>query len=210
MDGLDFKDGGTTTDTPLLIAQLSDENGINTITNAIGHDIVATLDGDKSSAMVLNSFYSADLDSYRSGVVMYKYAQLAEGIHTLTLKAWDVFNNSSESTITFKVSKSIQVSITNLNVHPNPFRDEVKVEFDVNLFDTPIHAYLEVFDVNGSLVCSTASQVLMSQGYTCGVLTWDGRDASGNAVPPGIYMICVRAGYNNSKAVKASRIIKVR
>jgi len=210
MDDQNFTDGGITGDTPWLFAKLSDESGINTISNAIGHDIVATIDGDNSSSIVLNSFYNADLDSYRSGIVNYKFSQLSDGLHTLTLKAWDVFNNSSEETITFEVTKNLQITITSMSVYPNPFRDEVKVEFETNLFDSPVDAYLEVFNINGSLVSSTSTRKLLSQGYKIGMLTWDGRTTMGTTVPPGVYLISVRAGNGGSETVKASRLVKVR
>jgi hypothetical protein len=208
MDNLNFKDGGITGDSPMLIAQLNDESGINTISNAIGHDIVATIDGDNSSSLVLNSFYSADLDSYRSGEVRYKFSQLAEGNHTLTLKAWDVFNNSSEATISFSVTKNMQITITDINAFPNPFSEEIAVDFDVNLFDATVDAYLEVFNINGSLVSVTESKKMLSQGYKAGTLTWDGRNASGNQVPPGVYLISIRASNGNSDTVKATRVIR--
>lgn len=210
MDSPDFVDGGITGDSPLLIAHLSDQSGINTISNGIGHDIVATVDGDNSNSVVLNSFYSADLDSYISGQVAYKFSPLTQGPHTLTLKAWDVFNNSSESTIHFTVDKNMQISITNLNVYPNPFRDGVKVDFETNLFDTQIEAYLEIFNINGSLVYKTESKVFLSQGNTPSELTWDGHTASGSTVTPGVYLISVRAGNGKSETVKASRLIKVK
>ncbi len=209
MDNLNFKSGGITGDTPTLIAQLSDESGINTISNAIGHDIVATVDGDNASSIVLNSFYSADLDSYRSGLVQYKFAQLAEGPHMLTLKAWDVFNNSSEATISFVVTKNMQITITNMNAYPNPFRDEINVGFEINLFDAAIDAYLEVFNINGSLVSSTETKTLLTQGYNAGVLTWDGLSNTGEKVKPGVYLLSIRASNGTSKTVKATRIIKV-
>ncbi len=208
IDDLSFTDGGIAGETPLLIAQLSDESGINTISNAIGHDIVATLDGDNSSSVVLNSYYSSDLDSYRTGEVRYKFAQLTEGMHTLTLKAWDVFNNSSEATITFKVSGNMQITITNITSFPNPFREELQVEFDVNLFDSPVEAHLEIFNINGSLVSITDTEILLSQGYKAGVLKWDGRNAAGNDVPPGVYLVSIRATNGKSDTVKAARVIK--
>jgi hypothetical protein len=211
MDSPDFVDGGITGENPLLLAHLSDESGINTISNAIGHDIVATIDGDNSSSIVLNSFYSADLDSYTSGQVAYKFSQLAEGSHTLTLKAWDVFNNSSESTISFTVNRNMQIAITNMNVFPNPFRDEeVQVDFETNLFDSQVEAYLEIFNINGSLVCKTESKIFITLGDKANRLTWDGRTASGTAVPPGVYLISVRAGNGNSETVKASSLVKVK
>jgi len=210
MESKDFVDGGITGDTPLLLAKLSDESGINTISNAIGHDIVATIDGDNSSSVVLNNFYRADLDSYSSGQVAYKFSQLSEGSHTLTLKAWDVFNNSSESTISFTVNKNLQIAITSMNVYPNPFRNEVKVDFETNLFDSKVEAYLEIFNINGSLVSKTENKTFLSQGNTENQLTWDGHTASGATVPPGIYLISVRAGNGTSETVKASRLIKVK
>ena len=210
MDSQNFVDGGITGETPLLLAHLSDQSGINTIGNGIGHDIVATIDGDNSTSIVLNGYYSSDLDSYISGQVAYKFSQLTQGPHTLTLKAWDIFNNSSESTISFTVDKNLPIAITSLNVYPNPFRDEVKVDFETNLFDTQIEAYLEIFNINGSLVSKTESKVLLSKGNKASQLTWDGHTDSGSTVLPGIYLISVRAGNGKTETVKASRLVKVR
>ena len=210
LDSPDFKDGGVTGSTPLLIAKLSDESGINTLSNGIGHDIVATLDGNNSTSVVLNSFYNADLNSYTSGVVLYKLAELTEGEHTLSLKAWDVFNNSSMATINFKVSKNMQISITKVSVSPNPFNESIKIGFEINLADLPIEAHLEVFDINGSLVNTTKIESLLGQGYNAGELKWDGRKNSGSIVPPGVYIVAVRASSGNSKTVKAVKVVKTK
>lgn len=208
IDNLSFKDGGPTGENPFLIAKLSDENGINAISNAIGHDIVATIDGDNSTSVVMNSFYRSELDSYKSGVVNYNFSSLPEGPHTLTLKAWDVFNNSSEATIKFEVIKNMQLAITGLNAFPNPFNNDIKVEFQINLLDADVSAHLEVFNSNGSLVCATGNELLLSQGYKSDVFTWNGRTSSGALLPPGVYLMVVKAGNKNSSTVKAIRVIK--
>jgi len=208
IDNLNFKNGGITSETPFLIAKLSDESGISSLSNSIGHDIVATIDNDNTTSVVLNNSYQADLDSYRSGIVKYKFADLTEGMHTLTLKAWDVFNNSSEATIRFEVLKNMQITIISMNAFPNPFRTEVNVEFQINLLDAAVSAYLEVFNSNGSLVSSTDARLLLSQGYKTDVLTWNGRTSSGATLPPGVYLVVVKAGNGNSKTVKATRVIK--
>ena len=205
-----FVNGATVGDMPLLVAHLSDASGINTIGNSIGHDIVATLDGDNTTSVVLNSYYSADLDSYQSGVVNFKMPQLAEGMHTLTLKAWDVFNNSSETTISFNVNKNIPLTITSMNSMPNPFREGLDIEFETNLFDTPLEAYLEIFNINGSLVNSTVPQTIHPQGYYVGKLHWNGRAASGSQLQPGVYLVAVRVSGGGSATVKATRVIKVK
>lgn len=210
INDLNFIDGGITGDTPLLIAKLNDESGINTISNAIGHEIVAMIDGDYSSAVSLNSYYSADIDSYQAGIVRYKFPQLTEGKHTLTLKAWDVFNNSSEATITFEVVKGIELDITKMNVYPNPFWDEVKVYFEINLFDAAVTAHLDIYSMNGALVASTSPELLVANGYNAGILRWNGCDASGSPVTPGVYLVSVRAKSGTSETVKASRLLRLR
>ena len=210
LDDLNFKDGDITGDSPLLIAQLSDESGINTISNGIGHDIVATLDDNNSSSVVLNSFYNAELDSYSTGVVLYNLAQITEGEHSLTLKAWDVFNNSSTATINFKVSRNMQITITSMTATPNPFNESVKIAFEVNLSNSPIEAHLEIFNINGSLVSTTETELLLAQGYKAGELTWDGRGNSGATIQPGIYIVSVRASNGNSETVKAVKVIKTK
>jgi hypothetical protein len=210
MDGENFTDGGVTGPTPTLIANLSDISGINTISNAIGHDIVATIDGDNSSSVVLNSFYTADLDSYQSGTVQYKFPTLSEGSHTLSLKAWDVFNNSSVAQISFVVSGNMQITITDVNITPNPFTDQIRVGFSVNLFNSPVEAWLEVFNMNGSLISSTSAKNQLVQGYDAGYLTWDGTMAAGGEAPAGAYLVCVRASNGKSETVKAVRVVKFR
>ena len=108
-------------------AKLFDENGINTVGSSIGHDLLAVLDENTEQAMVLNDLYEADLDTYKSGEVRYRFSDLAEGSHTLRLKAWDVFNNSSESTTDFVVSSSAELALDHVLNYPNPFTTSYRV-----------------------------------------------------------------------------------
>ncbi|TMP34439.1 hypothetical protein CWB97_23060, partial [Pseudoalteromonas citrea] len=79
-------------------------SGINATGNSIGHDIVLTIDGDTRNSIVLNSFYTADIDSYQKGSISFQLPSLTTGWHTLKLKAWDILDNSNESTLSFLVS----------------------------------------------------------------------------------------------------------
>jgi hypothetical protein len=74
-----FRNGGITGPNPMLLAYLSDESGLNTVGNGIGHDLVATLDGNSAGSIVLNEFYQADLDSYKSGKLLYNFSGLQRG-----------------------------------------------------------------------------------------------------------------------------------
>ncbi len=204
-----FKDGGITSENPMLLAYIIDESGINTVGNGIGHDIVATLDGSAVNSVVLNEFYQPDLDSYRSGKVTYNYANLAEGPHTLKFKAWDVFNNSSEASINFTVKKNLALAITSVKGYPNPFNQEIRVEFEHNVFNSTVDATLDIFKLDGTWIRSIGPQSFYSQGYLGGAFTWDGRNSSGSPASKGIYLLRIHAGTGNNTSDKTIRVVKI-
>ncbi len=209
MNSMEFADGVVVGENPKLIAMLSDESGINTVGNGIGHDIVAVMDENADESTVLNEYYQSDIDSYQSGKVVYQYFKLDEGLHTLKLKAWDVFNNSSEATITFTVKKDMAVSISDIKAYPNPFTDEVNVEFEHNHFDSSLDVILDVISVDGHLVRSLPAVTLVSSGNKAGPVKWNGCNESGRKVNGGMYLLRVRAtDQNGSTGVETVKVIK--
>ena len=98
-----FRNGGITDNNPRLLAIIKDKDGINTTGSGIGHDLTGYLDNDPNSSFVLNNYFENDFDNYMKGRINYDLSGLTEGIHYLTVKAWDNFNNSSEKTISFEV-----------------------------------------------------------------------------------------------------------
>jgi hypothetical protein len=209
MDDINFENGSITGENPLFIAKLTDESGINTLGNGIGHDIVATLDSNASSAIVLNNSYESDIDSYRSGTINYRYTGLSEGRHSIHLKAWDVFNNSSEATIEFEVV-DMKLSIKKITTYPNPFTSEVYAQVETNAYNTSLLLTMEVFDLNGALVRRDDSQLIVTDVFNAGTYTWDGKNNSGATVKPGIYLLSFRLSDGNTETAKASRLVKVR
>ena len=96
MNDESFISGGITNESPNLIVKLFDENGINT-SSGVGHDIVAIIDSDQLNSYILNDYYQANIDDYQNGTINFPLNNIPPGNHTLSLKAWDVYNNSSES-----------------------------------------------------------------------------------------------------------------
>src|SRR5690606_15038619 len=103
MNDENFVYGGITDKNPVLLVKLSDDNGINVIGNSIGHDLTAVLNQNLQGTIILNDFYESAQDDYTRGMVNYPLTNLEPGLHTLTVKAWDIANNSSESIIEFVV-----------------------------------------------------------------------------------------------------------
>ena len=94
-----FRNGGITDKDPKILAIIEDKGGINTTGTGIGHDLVAYLDNDNNNSFVLNNYFENDIDNYMKGKVVYGLSDLTGGQHSVTLKAWDNFNNSSVETI---------------------------------------------------------------------------------------------------------------
>ncbi len=182
-----FVSGGITDETPILIADLFDENGINTVGNGIGHDIVAVIDDESSNPLVLNEFYTANLDTYQSGSVRYTLPTLEKGKHTLTLKAWDVANNSSEARIDFVVQEKKQLTLDHVLNYPNPFTTSTQFFFEHNQVCSQLEVMLEIFTVSGKLVRTIDRSVAM-EGFRSAGIAWDGRDDFGDQLAKGVYV----------------------
>ncbi len=182
-----FKSGDITDERPIMLAFVSDESGINTTGAGIGHDIVATISGETNLSAIVNDFYRADLDKSTSGTITYPFAGLNDGEHTLSLKVWDVFNNSSEASIAFVVASSGQMAIDNVMNYPNPFRDHTHFVFDHNQAGRDMEVEIQIFDINGTHV-HTIRETITSDGYRSRPIQWNGVSDSGYAISNGLYV----------------------
>ncbi len=201
-----FVFGGITDENPDLYAKIKDENGINTVGNGIGHDITATLDVNTANAVVLNDYYQADLNSYKSGTIRYPYSNLTEGKHTLTLKVWDVHNNSSKSYTEFIVAKSADMALSHVLNYPNPFTTKTQFYFEHNQCCQTLEVQLQIFTVSGKLV-KTITQFVAAEGNRSDPISWDGRDDYGDKIGRGVYLYKLKV--KTSEGATAEKIEKL-
>lgn len=187
MNDTNFVTGGITDHNPVLLALLSDDNGINTTGNGIGHDITCVLDENTNHVIVLNDYYEADLDSYKQGRVVYPFYNLDLGIHTLTLKVWDVHNNSSEAYLEFFVTDAEELAIKHLINYPNPFTDLTNFVFEHNQTCESLTVEISIYNVTGDLV-KVISRDIISSGFKTEPVTWNGTGEGGQRLAPGIYI----------------------
>lgn len=190
MNDYAFIDGGITDNSPLFIAKLNDFSGINTVGNGIGHDLVAYLDGNRNTPYYLNGYYRSDLDSYQGGEVRYPFSNLELGWHVLVMKAWDVFNNSAEDSLRFFVTDEMELIVDELRAYPNPFTTSTRITFQHNRPNTALRAELRIINSAGAVMYSE-DQAISDEGYVFDEWEWDGRDARGNELQSGTYIIYV-------------------
>lgn len=182
-----FVNGGLTDESPILIVKLNDENGINAVGNGVGHDLTAVLDGETGNPIVLNDYYTSDLDSYQSGEIRYNFADLEPGEHNLVVKVWDVNNNSSESRIDFVVKAQEDLSLEHVLNYPNPFTTRTEFYFEHNQACDALQAQIQVFTVSGRLV-KTINETVHTEGFRSEAIVWDGRDDFGDQLAKGVYV----------------------
>ncbi|NVN94250.1 MAG: type IX secretion system sortase PorU [Bacteroidetes bacterium] len=206
MNDTTFVFGGLTDENPMLLALISDPNGINTVGNGIGHDIVAYFDGNMINPIILNDYYISDLNRYDKGRVYYPFSNLADGIHTVKVKGWDVFNNSAEGYTEFMVAQSAQIALTNVLSYPNPFYDNTHFIFEHNQPNTNLDVQIQIFDIKGKLV-KTIKNIINTDGYKIDPIEWDGNSDSGAKIGKGLYIY--RITVINSNGVQSSKTDKL-
>jgi len=187
MNDSSFRNGGITDESPVLLAYIHDQLGVNTVGNGIGHDITAYIDNDQSILMILNDYYEADMDSYMNGVVQYPFYDLEKGDHTLTLKVWDISNNSSEKSILFRVLDEEKLLFGQVRNYPNPFSDHTTFSFEHNKTGVNMEFRLQIFALSGHLVRSFVRQITPG-GYRTEPIVWDGKNENGKKLSAGIYI----------------------
>ena len=187
MNDESFLDGGNTNASPNLIAKLFDLSGINTSITAVDHDIVGILDGDESNPIIMNDFYQTELDDFTRGKVVYRLRDLAVGPHTLKLKAWDTYNNSSEAMLNFVVVSDNSITLDNVLNYPNPFVNYTEFWFNHNKPNEPLEVQVQIFTVSGKLV-KTINQLVQTTGNLSRNISWNGLDDFGNKIGKGVYI----------------------
>ncbi|MGA7159637.1 MAG: type IX secretion system sortase PorU [Bacteroidota bacterium] len=187
-DTRSFHSGDLVTENPTLIVDLTDSSGINDAGSGVGHGLNAWLDGDPKG-IDLTDFYTGAKNNYQAGTIQYQFTGLAAGQHTLTVRAWDVYNNSSTSQVAFSVASATSLALENVFNIPDPVRSTTTFTFQHNQL-SPINVEIKIYTVAGRLI-----QVLSTNGYPDKFvqIPWDCRDRDGSKVANGTYFYKVVA-----------------
>jgi hypothetical protein len=182
-----FVSGGITDPDPVLLVYVKDNFGINTTGNGIGHDLTATMDDDRINAIILNEFYQANTNSYNSGIIQYPYSNLEPGRHEVTVKIWDIHNNSATSTLDFVVLDADELVLENLFNYPNPFMGETRFNIETNRADQPLNMVLTLYNLKGELV-HIIERSFEAPGYRLEPVVWNGTSSGGDKLGGGVYL----------------------
>ena len=187
LNNIQFVNGGMVNETPLLLVHLADPSGINLSGNGIGHEITAVIDGNYRETIVLNDYFKAASAASLNGTIQFRLSPLSEGNHKILLKAWDVFNNSSEYTLLCKVIRQDTIKVVRLFNYPNPVYHSTLFSFSLEGEYAGARAELTILTVEGQAL-RTFSKAINEAGLRSIEIEWNGRDEKGNRLGRGVYI----------------------
>jgi len=208
MNTPDFKNGGQTNISPLFVAEIFDQSGINTIGSGIGHDITMRLSGIykdgkpitkySNEEIVLNNYYEAEFGSYQRGKVEYQLNDLDEGTYTIKFRVWDMYNNSTTSEISFVASTKGKIDVDTIKVYPNPAVAGEMITFYIqhNRPSQLLNINILVADLAGRTVWRSSQSTITSGNKT--EIQWNPA-AEGSVLATGVYIVRLELSTPNEK-----------
>ena len=200
-----FIPGLTVNPNTLLIAKINDDYGINTSNTQVGHSITYILDDNEP--INLNTYYSSKKDDFTEGWIYYNLPELSPGNHVIDFTAWDTSNNTTTTSIVFEVAENGQVVISDLSNYPNPMKESTTFTFAHNLAGDEVEVTLEIINTAGQKIYRQKRNYISAPSVIDNWL-WNGRNANGGKLPPGIYIygIIIRSKNSNLSQKQYSRL----
>lgn len=200
-----FVEGGQVNTTPLFVARLWDQTGVNITGSSVGHDIMLTVDNNPVLSYTLNAYYST-LDDGKEGIVVFSVPPLSPGLHTAEFKVWDILNQSTTRTFTFEVVTGLKPHLAALRAVPGIAREQIQFLLTHNRPESELDVSVFVYDMAGRLKWNHTEHN-SSELFQSYPITWDLCDNSGRRLRPGVY-IC-RAAIRSNASQEATEAIKV-
>lgn len=184
-----FTNGDVVNASPYFMAEIVDESGINATGTGIGHDLQLTIDGDMAKTYTLNDYFSFDFGSYQSGTVGFQIPTLDEGSHTLTFRAWDIYNNSSTSTLNFVVGNSAPKLF---EVEGTTYPASTSTSFRIihDRIGSAMDITIDIYDMAGRKLWGKRQHETPSSNTI--TVDWDLITAGGSRIGTGVYLYRVK------------------
>lgn len=164
-------------------------------TNVSGYRLYRSSDLDLSTAVMLNAFIEATNTSQMQVYVYWDEEVWESGTYYYWLQNLDfdggsAFHDPISITVNLDDGGSPVIPVVQgiSSIYPNPFNPNTAVRFGIT---RPGNVKVAVYNTRGQMVRELYTGFRDQGTHT---LQWDGTDASGNALPSGMYVIRMTAG----------------
>ena len=187
IDSETFQEGDIVSSSPLMIAKLSDDNGLNTLSEP-GHNMIMLLDSVNEPINVTSGFIY-DTNSHTSGLLTWQIEDLEEGEHELTLIVYDNFNSPSIKKVSFITKSDKKIGINDLLTYPSPYKGKGNIDFTFTLTENA-DIVITIYTVAGKKI-RTIKEYNLATGFV--QIPWNARDEDGDKIANGTYFYKVKA-----------------
>lgn len=202
-----FEAGATVHSSPVVIASVSDNVGLNLSNHGVGHQMTLTLDESEVYGDVA-SFFTPGADGSPSGTIRYPLESLADGAHSLRLRVFDTSGNYAQKTVEFYVDGKAEPCIFDVYTDANPARTTANFYVVHDRPEEIMQVSVGVYDLMGRPVWSASAKGLSDMNVSPPV-AWDLRDNGGRRVGRGIYLYRATATTASGTTSTATRRIAV-
>jgi len=220
-EGQNFIDGNLVGTKSILEVEIADSiSGVN-IAGDIGHNITMVVDEQENDEVILTDLFNYFEGNFKAGKVLYDFSTykktsydknnnltqqygLTPGDHTIKIKAWDNFNNSSIVTASFNIVSEDELKVSQVFNFPNPFGSSTTFTYVVS---QDCQVKIKVYTIAGRLI-----ETLDSLPGAAGTnqFYWEGRDRDGDMLSNGVYLYkIIAAATRQDKSLKDEYIGKL-
>lgn len=181
-----FANGDAVNVTPMLLARVSDDKGLNMSLAGIGHQMSLRID-DNLNYSDLSSSFTPDSNGMPAGDIIYQLPELPAGPHTATLKIWDIGGNSATASIDFVVDPTLAPKIFDVYTDANPATVEANFYIAHNRPEAMLSVRIDIYDLSGQPVWSKTTRGRADM-YLTSPVNWDLTNSTGARIGRGIYV----------------------
>lgn len=135
----------------------------------------------------MDDYFRPALDTYDRGSIIFPIGQLPNGHYKLTVKAWDLHNNSSERQLSFVIDPHASLKVNQVHNVPNPVNGYTNFIFQHNKVGQKLKICVDIVNMSGMVVARVETATMADESHTLR-LRWDGRNSSGRRLPGGLYL----------------------
>jgi len=158
--------------------------------------MLLSINGNDSGAKDIGSAFVAEPNSFQKGTVRWPLSDLEPGPNVLSVRAWDVLNNSNSAELAFNVANDEVLNVSNVYNYPNPMNRETRFVFEHNQPPgTSAEVQVRIFTLAGRPIRTIRSEEALPSGILgSGPLQvfWDGKDDDLDRPATGIYLYRLR------------------
>ncbi|MBX2898165.1 MAG: hypothetical protein KF775_00855 [Cyclobacteriaceae bacterium] len=200
---------------PLIVIELLDENQFLLKTDTLGFTVLLGSNCNAPACTYKRINLSSPQITWYPATATTPFRieyrpSLQNGLYELSVQGADARGNLAGSTpyrVAFQVEQAATLQWQ--GVYPNPSQGRFAFQF-VLTGAVPDHFQLEIFSAQGARLQRFGSDDLLQFFVGTNELVWDGTDASGGFLPPGVYFYDLQIGSTSTSLRERGKLVLIR